>query len=55
LTEAGISYSYEPCSIELMPATVYEGRSYERKLKKFVESSKKIRAITYTPDFVGLD
>ena len=38
-----------------MPATVYEGRSYERKVKKFVESSKKIRAITYTPDFVGLD
>jgi hypothetical protein len=57
LTEAGIPFEYEPITYNLLSSFKYEMPSYEkikRKGKKvFTEQRPHIRAITYTPDFVG--
>lgn len=53
LTEAGISFEYEPVSVVLLPAFEHLFESYERKKKTFKPITNKVRAITYKPDFVG--
>jgi len=57
LKEANIKFQYEQVKYELMPAFKFENESYELYKKKgaryFGPQRPGIRAITYTPDFVG--
>lgn len=53
LEKEGIKFEYEPYKIELVPRFRSNILSYERVKKKFIAQSVNIRAITYTPDFVG--
>ena len=57
LKEANIKFQYEKVKYELMPAFKFENESYELYKKKgeryFGPQRPGIRAITYTPDFVG--
>ena len=57
LKEAKIKAKYEGQSYELVPSFSFNNKSYERQANskgEFKERGrKKIRAITYTPDFVG--
>lgn len=52
-----IPFEYEAVKFELHPSFRYEGTSYEKvtrsKKKVFDLQNPGIRAITYTPDFVG--
>ena len=57
LKEANIKAKYEGQTYELVPSFSFKNKSYERQANskgEFKErGGKKIRAITYTPDFVG--
>ena len=57
LKEAKIKAKYEGQSYELVPSFSFKNKSYERQANskgEFKErGGKQIRAITYTPDFVG--
>ena len=57
LKEAKIKAKYEGQSYELVPSFSFKNKSYERQANskgEFKErGGKKIRAITYTPDFIG--
>ena len=57
LKEAKIKAKYEGQSYELVPSFSFNNKSYERQANSKGEykerGGKKIRAITYTPDFVG--
>ena len=53
LGEEGIKFEYEPYAIELFPSFSHLFDSYEKPSKTFKTIPKKIRAIHYTPDFVG--
>lgn len=57
LKEANIKFQYEKVKYELMPSFKFENESYELYKKKgaryFGPQRQTIRAITYTPDFVG--
>ena len=48
-----IPFDYEKWSVELQPKFKSSITSYEKVKKEFVPLSQNIRAITYTPDFVG--
>lgn len=58
LKEANIKFQYEMVKYELMPSFKFENESYELYKKKgeryFGPQRQTIRAITYTPDFVGI-
>lgn len=57
LKENNINFQYEKIIFELVPAFLFKNESYELFKKKgnrfFGVSNYSIRAITYTPDFVG--
>ena len=57
LKEANIKFQYEKVKYELMPSFKFENESYELYKKKgeryFGPQRQLVRAITYTPDFVG--
>ena len=57
LKEANLSFKYEGQRFELLPPFIFTGKSYEmRKTKEgktFKPVTNKIRAMTYTPDFIG--
>jgi hypothetical protein len=57
LTEAGLTFSYEPVTYNLHSAFKYEGNCYEKVQrqgkKKFAPARSHIQSIKYTPDFVG--
>ena len=57
LKQAKIRANYEGQTFELVPSFSFKNKSYERQANskgEFKERGrKKIRAITYTPDFVG--
>ena len=57
LKEAKIKAKYEGQTFELVPSFSFKNKSYERQANskgEFKErGGKQIRAITYTPDFVG--
>ena len=57
LKEAKIKAKYEGQTFELVPSFSFKNKSYERPANskgEFKErGGKQIRAITYTPDFVG--
>jgi len=57
LKEANIKFQYEKVKYELMPSFKFENESWELYKKKgeryFGPQRVLIRAITYTPDFVG--
>ena len=57
LKQAKIKAKYEGQSYELVPSFSFKNKSYERQANskgEFKErGGKQIRAITYTPDFVG--
>ena len=53
LKEAKITFKYEPLEIVLFEPYASRLDSYERVGKKFKLQSKKVRKISYTPDFVG--
>lgn len=57
LKEANIKFQYEKVRYELMPSFEFENVSYELYKKKgerfFGPQRKHVRAVTYTPDFVG--
>ena len=56
LKESGIDFEYEGKTYEVLPAFKYEGTymSSSPKKKELVDKTNKmVRAITYTPDFVG--
>ena len=57
LKKAGIDAKYEGATYELIPSFSFKNKSYERQANskgEFKErGGKQIRAITYTPDFVG--
>ena len=57
LKEAKIKANYEGQTFELVPSFSFNNKSYERQANskgEFKErGGKQIRAITYTPDFVG--
>ena len=57
LKEAKIKAKYEGQTYELVPSFSFKNKSYERQANskgEFKERGrKKVRAITYTPDFVG--
>jgi len=57
LKEAGIKAKYEGQSYELVPSFSFNNKSYERQANSKGEykerGGKKIRAISYTPDFIG--
>ena len=57
LKEAKIRANYEGQTFELVPSFSFKNKSYERQANskgEFKErGGKQIRAITYTPDFVG--
>ena len=59
LKEAGIKAKYEGATYELIPSFNYDKPCYERQANGKGEyknrSSKAIRNIKYTPDFVGSD
>ena len=55
LEEEGVVFEYEPYSITLSPSFETKALSIEKKSKVLKVVPNKIRAITYTPDFVGLD
>ena len=58
LKEANIKFQYEKVKYELMPSFKFENESYELYKKKgeryFGPQRTLVRAITYTPDFVGV-
>lgn len=51
LQNSEINFKYEPVSVELLPA-LYFPKCVERYGKNY-KVVKNVRAITYTPDFVG--
>ena len=57
LKEANIKFQYEKVKYELVPSFKFENDSYELYKKKgeryFGPQKKLVRAVTYTPDFVG--
>ena len=57
LKEAKIKAKYEGQSYELVPSFSFNNKSYERQANSKGEyrerGGKKVRAITYTPDFIG--
>jgi len=57
LKEANIKFQYEKVKYELMPSFKFENESWELYKKKgeryFGPQRPLVRAITYTPDFVG--
>ncbi len=57
LKEANINFQYEKVKYELMPSFRFENDSYElykrKGVKQFGPQRPLVRAITYTPDFVG--
>ena len=57
LKKAKIKAKYEGQSYELVPSFSFKNKSYERQANSKGDykerGGKKIRAITYTPDFVG--
>ena len=57
LKEANLKFQYETVRYELVPSFKFENPSYELFKKKgeryFGPQNNNIRAITYTPDFVG--
>jgi len=57
LKEAGIKAKYEGQTYELVPSFSFKNKSYERQTNSKGEykerGGKKIRAISYTPDFIG--
>ena len=57
LKEAGIKAQYEGVKYELTPSFDFKNKCYERQANSKGEfkdrSSKKIRGIKYTPDFIG--
>ena len=57
LKKAGIKAKYEGQSYELVPSFSFKNKSYERQANSKGEykerGGKKIRAISYTPDFIG--
>lgn len=53
LTLNGIPFEYEKWSVILQGKFKSSVTSYERVKKTFKSTSQNIRAITYTPDFVG--
>ena len=57
LKEAGIKAKYEGQTFELVPSFSFKNKSYERQANSKGEykerGGKKIRAISYTPDFIG--
>ena len=59
LKKAGIDAKYEGATYELIPSFNYNKPCYERQANGKGDyknrSGKKIRGITYTPDFVGTD
>ncbi len=57
LEESGLEFKYEPWVVELKQPFVAKVKSYERigKKKVYKLQSNKIKGITYTPDFVGVD
>ena len=52
LKEEKIPISYEGTTFTIFPATVYPLACYEGTTKRLYNKGSKIRAITYTPDFV---
>tara|TARA_R100001463_G_scaffold25650_2_gene60611 strand:- start:489 stop:932 length:444 start_codon:yes stop_codon:yes gene_type:complete len=52
LEEAKVPVKYEEITYTIFPATVYPQACYEGTAKKLYNKGSKIRAITYTPDFV---
>ena len=59
LKKANIKAKYEGATYELLPSFNYDKSCYERQANGKGDykdrSGKKIRGITYTPDFVGSD
>ena len=59
LKKANIKAKYEGATYELIPSLNYDKPCYERQANGKGDyknrSGKKIRGITYTPDFVGTD
>jgi len=55
LKEEGVEFEYEPYAIILSPSFQTKAISIEKKGKELKLISDKVRPITYTPDFVGLD
>lgn len=58
LKEVGIDFKYEGESFEVLPSFKFKGKylSSSPKKKELIDKSNKVvRAITYTPDFVGDD
>ena len=59
LKKAGIDAKYEGATYELIPSFNYDKSCYERQANGKGDykdrSGKKVRGITYTPDFVGSD
>ena len=52
LETAKISVKYEEETFTIFPALVYPQACYEGTKKKLYNKGSKVRAITYTPDFV---
>lgn len=52
LEKEEIDVEYEKTTFTIFPATVYPQACYEGTTKKLYNKGSKIRAITYTPDFV---
>lgn len=57
LKEYNITFQYEEMKFELVPSFMFENDSYElfkvKGERVFDKQRKLVRAITYTPDFVG--
>lgn len=57
LTKAGIKFEYEPTSFDLIETFHFPFDSYERQANgkgdMINRGNKKVRAITYKPDFIG--
>lgn len=53
LNKENLEFEYEPYKIVLSSPFVCKHTSIEKKKKILQPISPKIRAITYTPDFVG--
>ena len=59
LTDSGLDFKYEGETFELIPPFEFNGDSYELRKKNgenyFGLAKPQIKAITYTPDFIGND
>lgn len=54
--ESDIKLDYEKHKFILLPSFIFGNNSYENsKSKGFINNTTKVRAITYTPDFVNLE